>query len=97
LSLFGGGTSGVVVNESEFDHARMLGIWAGSPGKIDDPTYRGCAARLLPDDIVIANSKFDRTGENAVGFSMTRLQLIGNVFTNTYSYDWGGFTAGGSG
>ena len=99
LGLYGAGTSGVVVNNSTFSHDLIFGLWAGPTGNFGGATYLDCAGVTFPSNVVVANSQFDRSGENAILGDFIGLQLIGNTFTNTYTYavvagvNWGG--AGG--
>ena len=99
LALYGAGASGIVVNNSTFSHNLIYGLWAGATGNHGGASYLDCAGLTFAVGIVIANNQFDRTGENAILGDFVGLQLIGNTFTNTYSYavvsgvNWGG--AGG--
>ena len=96
VGLYGAGASGIVVNNSTFSHNLIYGLWGGPTGNFGGHTYLDCARETFPMNVVVANNRFDRIGENAILGDFVGLQVIGNTFTNTYSYrfvagvDWGG-------
>lgn len=96
FAQYGTAASGIVVNDSYFANAVILGLWSGAGGQnAASQGYLGCTSVQVPDNVVIANSQFENMGTNAIYASMTHFQLINNVFTDSHSYAIGDFPPAG--
>lgn len=85
LALYGGGTSGVVVNKCTFSNLVIYGLWSDATGDNSNITYLDCATKRFVDNIIVSNSLFENAGEPAILGDMTNVQILNNVFTNNHS------------
>lgn len=84
--VLGRGAAGVVINNSYFGNGVISGFWAGAPDNLSSQGYLICSTVQVPDNIVIANSRFENFDQNALYASATHLQLISNSFKGSHSY-----------
>lgn len=85
--VLGSGASGIVINNSFFQNSALFAFITNPPVQIltTSPLYQICATLTLPDDILIANSRFDNSGEG-IFIDATNLRVVNNVFNNNHSY-----------
>jgi hypothetical protein len=95
LALYGAGTSGVVVNNSYFANAVISGFFSGPTGDHSGQDYTACSGEQFPDMVIIAGSRFEGFGQNALYSSMTNAQIVNNYFTETYDFAIGPYIPAG--
>ena len=85
--VLGGGASGIVINNSFFQNSTLFAFITNPPAQVltGNALYQICSTLTLPDDILIANSRFDNSGEGIFN-DATNLRVVNNVFNNNHSY-----------
>jgi hypothetical protein len=86
LAFYGGGTSGVVVNNSTFSNPVVFGMWSDTTVFAANFSYHDCANAQFVNDVTVANSQFENADEGAILAEGTNFQIIGNTFTNNHSH-----------
>jgi hypothetical protein len=86
LAFYGGGTSGVVINNSYFANPVVFGVWSDTTAFAGNFTYLNCATAHFINNFVVANSQFKDANEGAILAEGTNFQILGNTFTNNHSY-----------
>jgi hypothetical protein len=85
LGLYGGGTSGVVVDHCYFANPVIYGLWSDALGDNSGITYQECPKKHFVDHVIVENSQFVNAGEPAILGEMTNVWILHNVFTNNHS------------
>jgi hypothetical protein len=83
--LYGGGTSGVLVDHRYFGNPAVYGLWSDALGDNGDITYQECPTKQFVDHVIVENSQFVDAGEPAILGEMRSVWILHSLFTNNHS------------